>query len=87
MDQHLIVIRLKSFFWSALAILIGAVAIAVVSPEMKAIIMESSGGGVVGTMAVLMLPEIAKHLRNLAVIKKAKKLGAIGGEARTFDLL
>lgn len=76
MDVDLITLRLKSFAYQAGSLIAVAVIGVLASPEFLELVQEAAGNGIIGALAVLLIPELVKHLRNLQVLKKAE----LGGE-------
>lgn len=86
MEQSLLKARFISFVYS-LGSLIGlAIAGVLLSPEFAALVNEYFGTGVSASLILLFGTEVAKHLRNLSVIKKAK-LGAQRGDRVDYTLI
>ncbi len=73
MNRELIDLRIKSFMWEAASLLGTALATVLLSPEFRELIMTHFGQGVMGSVIVLVVIGIVKHVRNLNI---AKKIGA-----------
>lgn len=77
MNNQLLKLRLVSFGWG-LASLVGLAIVSVLlSPDFAALLKANFGDGVFTMFTLLLVPEVAKHIRNLI---EAKKLGATGKE-------
>ena len=71
--KDLIKIRFLSFGYGALSLILMAVAGVLLSPEFSTLITDNFGGSFITGLLLLFIPELAKHIRNLA---KTKKLGS-----------
>jgi len=69
MNKVLIKTRLISFAYGGGTLLLLALIAVLSSPEFQALVSEHAGTGFFGTVAVLLLMELVKHLRNLHVLK------------------
>ena len=73
MNKELIALRVKSFLFE-LGSLVGVGLVGVfLSPEFQALVTTHAGTGVVGSLIVLVVTGLVKHVRN---IKLSKKLGS-----------
>lgn len=79
MDTNLIKTRLISFAYEAFSLIITGFVGVLASDEFRAIILEHTGETITGSIAVLVLAGIVKHLRNLSVVKKYEQVGARDG--------
>ena len=68
-------VRLISFGYGLLSLILMALAGVLVSPDFSALVKTHFGNSAVIGFLLLLVPELAKHLRNLATLKK---LGAEG---------
>lgn len=88
MQNQLWSVRLKSFAISASTILGAGLLTSLISPEFLKLVETSTNGTFWGTLAVIVLPEIAKHIRNKIVVGKAiKKYGAVVSSAEAGVVL
>ena len=68
--MDLIKIRLVSFAYEACTFFIGIFATAIASDEFRAILEQHFGTSVGGTLALLVLTGVVKHLRNRGLVDK-----------------
>lgn len=66
-DKDLILIRLKSFGYSAGSFLLVALVGALASDEFRAIVTEHLGSGAFSAIGLLVFDGLIKHLRNLKI--------------------
>lgn len=72
----LIKIRLISFGYQVLALVIATLLGVLFSDDFRNIVVQNAGDGVVGTMIVLVFDALIKHIRNVQVIGKWAQLGS-----------
>ena len=75
MESKLISVRIKSFVVSLCAYAVIGITAFLASPDFASLVTEHFGNTAITSLVLLVVPEVAKHLRNLVAIKK---LGAIG---------
>lgn len=63
-------VRIKSFLWSLIGMVITAILGVFTSDEFAFLVDEHLGGTIIGAIVLLVVSEGAKHLRNLSVMKK-----------------
>lgn len=80
MDVNLIKARVAAFAWEAFSLILVAVTGVLSSDEFRALITEYTGETVFGSLALLVLAGIVKHLRNLSVLKKYERVGGASSE-------
>lgn len=74
---NLLALRVKSGAWTLVSMLIMAIAAYIVSPEFLTVLQDHTGSAMWGSLLVLLVPEIIKHIRNKIVIGRAtKKFGS-----------
>lgn len=73
MDTNLIAIRLKSFGWEILGLAVTGLAGFLLSSDVQALINEHFGSTLAGSLIVLVVTGIGKHLRN---VKLQNQLGS-----------
>jgi len=73
MKTDLIVIRLKGFAYEIGGLFLTAFVGVLLSPEFLTLVQNNAGTGLTGSVIVLVVSGLLKHLRNLKV---AKELGA-----------
>ncbi len=79
--SDLIAVRLKSFGWSLLSFLGVSIAGWLMSTEFSTLVTEHFGSSVIGTLILLFVPEIVKHIRNL------RMLGRYGANSHAVVLI
>ena len=79
--SDLIAMRFKSFGWSLLMFVVGAIAAAFASPDFAALVNEHFGGSALGTLILLVVTELVKHARN------KWQLGRLGTDGRKVILI
>ena len=70
MDKNLLKIRFVSFGWGVFSLIVLAIVGVLSSPAFKELVLTNFGSSVWTGFLFLLLPELVKHLRNLAEIKK-----------------
>lgn len=70
METDLVKTRIVSFGWSALSLFVVAIAGVLASNDFRTLIFQHFGNTFYTSLALLFIPEIVKHLRNLAVTRK-----------------
>lgn len=70
MSKDLIKVRLVSFGWSFVSLVVLALAGVLMSSEFRNLLTANFGEGLFTSFLLLVIPELVKHLRNLAEIKK-----------------
>ena len=70
MDKNLLKIRAVSFGWGVFSLFVMAIAGVLMSPAFKELVLDNFGSSVWTGFLFLLLPELVKHLRNLAEVKK-----------------
>lgn len=78
MQYPLIQARLVAFAYEAGTIIVLALCTALVSPEFAAAVTSNFGDGVTGSLILLVVSGVVKHVRNLNVIKNTD-LGSTDG--------
>ena len=69
--SDLLKVRVTSFLWTAASILAGAVGVALLSPEFSSLVKEAlKNSPALAGFVLLVIPEVVKHIRNLAEVKK-----------------
>ena len=63
-------VRVQSFLWSLGSLVLIAVAGVLVSPDFASLVKTNFGDTAVTGFFLLFLPEVAKHFKNLAALKK-----------------
>ena len=79
MDTQLLKVRAVSFGWGLFSLIIIAISGVLLSPDFSALVKANFGDSAFVGFALLLVPEVVKHLRNLAEVKK---LG--GGDKKIF---
>ena len=87
MDKSLIKARIISFGYEAGTLIAVAIVGALASPEMRELIGTHAGSGFFGTVAMLVLMEVVKHLRNLKVIKNSELGATLNGIKKPVILI
>lgn len=67
--QELWKVRLVSFGWSCLSFFATGLVTMLASDDFRALIENNFGGSVFGTLLVLLVTELVKHLRNTQLLK------------------
>ena len=75
MNTELLSIRLKSFAFSLFGLALTGISGFLLSADVQKLIGEHFGNTIIGSLAVILVTEIAKHIRN---VKLTQKLGARG---------
>lgn len=83
-SSDLLKARLISFGYSLAALAITTLATMLLSSDFAQLVIANFGDGVLGSLVLLGVTELAKHLRNLAVIKSAG--GIVGGAQSAREL-
>lgn len=79
MQYQLIQARVVAFAYEAGTIIVLAICTALISPEFAAAVTANFGDGVTGSLILLVVSGVVKHVRNLNVIKNAEDLGGTDG--------
>lgn len=88
MDYQLIKARLISFGWSLLSLVITTVAGMLLSSDFAHIVQANFGDGATGALVLLVVTEVAKHLRNLHVINAmAERVGSRAAARERITLI
>lgn len=74
MNTELIKVRVLSFFYSVASLILTALAGLLLSPEFATVVQEHWGSGVVGMVILMAVTELAKHIRNVRVVGKARRI-------------
>lgn len=93
MEQNLWAIRIKSFGWELLGVLITSAGGFLLSEHVAQLLTEYTGTAVTATLLGLVVSGVLKHLRNRGVLKAAAQesnmraeLGSTSG-SRPFQLI
>ena len=86
MNFELLKVRATSFLYEAGALVLVGVLGVLSSPEFAAVIMKHFGDTVMGSMILLVVMGIVKHVRNVVVLGKRRELAA-QGESDQFYLI
>lgn len=88
MDYQLIKARLISFGWSLLSLVVTTITGMLLSQDFAHIVVANFGDGAVGSLILLSVTELVKHLRNLRVINTAAaRFGSRAAGRETVTLI
>lgn len=88
LSLDLIKARILSFIWSVFAFLLTGVAGLLLSADFQAIVAKHWGTGVSGMLVLMLVTEVAKHLRNLRVVGKMRaQHGLVSGSSSDDEFL
>lgn len=87
MENKLWTVRLKSFAYSAGTLIGAGILTTLISPAFLNLIQQNFGGTVWSTLAILVLPEIVKQIRNVLVVGRAERITGSTGEVQEIDLI
>lgn len=81
---ELVKIRVLSFLYNLCTAIIGVLLVYLMSPEFSALVHEHFGA-VIGSIVMLVIPEVVKHIRNVRVVSSWQRVG--GNEFRRPTLI
>lgn len=87
MQNTLWSIRLKSFGYSAGTIILAGILTTLVSPDFLNLIVQNFGGTIWSTLAILIIPEIVKGIRNQVVVGRAEMVVGSTGDEPEIELI
>ena len=78
---ELLKVRVLAFLFEAFSLLLTTIAGVLISEEFRALVIEHFGVGLTGSVVLLLVSGLAKHLHNIQVIRKVE-LGSISRRAK-----
>jgi hypothetical protein len=86
-NLELLWVRLVSFAYSFAGLAITAIGGVVLSPDFAALVQQNFGNGALTALALLVVTELAKHARNLAVLGAAERRFGSAGARQNVTLI